>query len=325
MPTLERAPTRPYRTVLMNSRRWDGFRPRPGDIVVATYPKCGTTWTQRIVDMLIHQSTAPRTIMELYPWLDATFFAPVAEDLATLEGQTHRRAIKSHLPFDSLPVYDAVKYVHVARDGRDACFSFHNHMRSFTDTAHEKVGGAAVELMAELGMPADAPAPAPPETPEDPRDFYLNWMDEAEAGPQPLTDLSFFEFEMTYWRERARPNLLLVHYNDLKADLAGEIARISDFLEIDTPAATVAEIAAAAGFDAMKAQGPDLLPTVEVMFQGGSQTFLNKGTNGRWKAALTGEDLARFDRLSTAKFTPAARAWIEGGRLAAGDPRGADN
>lgn len=316
MPELLRAPTREYRSVVMDSHRWDNFRPRAGDIVVATYPKCGTTWTQRIVDMLIHQSAAPRPIMETYPWLDATFFNPISVDLETLEAQTHRRAIKSHLPFDSLPVYDGVKYIHVARDGRDACFSFHNHMRGFTQEARERLGQAAAELFGD-----EAPPPQP-EPPEDVVEFYRNWIAEAEGDVPPgaPVEMPFFEYEMTYWRERRRPSLLLVHYNDLKADLANEIARISAFLEIDTPPAMLAEIASAAHFENMKAQGAALLPIVDVLFDHGHHRFLNKGTNGRWKDVLNDADLARFDRLSESKFSPSARAWIEGGRLAAGDP-----
>src|SRR5258706_6023976 len=140
MPKLERAPTREVRTPIMDSHRWDGFAARSGDVVVATYPKCGTTWTQRIVDLLIFQDPAPRPIMETAPWLDARFFAPVEDDLATLKAQTHRRAVKSHLPFDALPIYEGVKYIHVARDGRDAFISWHNHVSGFTPEAKMRIG-----------------------------------------------------------------------------------------------------------------------------------------------------------------------------------------
>ena len=87
-------PVRGYRSMIMNSARWDDFRPRDGDVIVATYPKCGTTWTQRIVSLLIHQSPAPRDIMGEAPWVDTTLFGPAAPILATLEAQTHRRSMK---------------------------------------------------------------------------------------------------------------------------------------------------------------------------------------------------------------------------------------
>lgn len=313
MPQLVRAPTREYLTPMMDSHRWANFQPRDGDVVVATYPKCGTTWTQRIVDLLIHQSTEARPIIETYPWLDATFFAPIEDNLATLEAQTHRRAIKSHLPFDSLPIYDTMRYIHVARDGRDACFSFHNHESAYTPEVRADFSARAAADPRFRDRPV-------PET--DLGEYYRRWMDEAEAD-EPWgvgIELPFFEYEMTYWRERARPNLLLVHYADMKADLPGEVARIAAFLDIDVAPDKLAELAGAAQFETMKSQGPSLLPALPFVFQGGSDRFINKGVNGRWQGVLTGDDLARFDRLSAAKLTPAARAWIEGGRLAAGDP-----
>jgi aryl sulfotransferase len=312
MTTLVRAPTREYRSPIMDSHRWDNFRPRQGDVVVATYPKCGTTWTQRIVDLLIHQSPDPRPIMQTYPWLDATFFAPIEENLATLEAQTHRRAIKSHLPFDSLPVFEGVKYIHVARDGRDACTSFHNHQLGFTEEAKRRVSEVN-------GMP---PGFGPPPTPEDPREFFLQWIAQAEhPESSPFPDLPFFEYEMTYWRERMRPNLLLVHYNDLKADLPGEMRRISKFLDIDTPDSALEKLAAAATFEGMKSQGAGILPGIETFFDKGPERFLNKGTNGRWKDFLGEDDLARYAALAKQRLSPSAGAWIEKGRLAAGDPR----
>ena len=44
--------------------------------------------------------------------------------------------------------------------------------------------------------------------------------------------MSFFDFEVTYWEERKRPNLLMVNYSDLLADLDGEMRRVSAFLDI---------------------------------------------------------------------------------------------
>jgi aryl sulfotransferase len=310
MPQLLRAPTRTYQNSFMDARRWNGYRPRDGDIVVATYPKSGTTWMQRIVDLLIHQTPDARPIMETYPFLEAVMMAPIEVQLATLEAQTHRRALKSHLPFDSLPVFDTVKYIHVARDGRDACFSMHNHIRGLTPEGLRIVMGGV--------GPDDEPLPT---VPEDPLAFYRQWIGDAEAGrPTWTMGLPYFDFEMTYWRERSAPNLLLVHYNDLKADLEREMSRIAAFLDMDCPAKRLAELAAAAEFAVMKTQGDALLPKAKTMWDHGADRFLNKGTNDRWKDVLTAADLARFEALADARLTDGAKAWLQAGRTIAGDP-----
>ena len=323
MTTLERAPTREVRSPVMDSSRWDGFAIRPDDIVIATYPKCGTTWTQRIVDLLVFQDPAPRAIMDTAVWLDSRIFATREEDAATLEAQKHRRFIKSHLPFDALPIYDTVKYIHVARDGRDAFLSWHNHERGFTPEAKMRVGAIIMNdpVLAPLMM-AGGP---PPEMPEDPQVYFQTWIARAEEEPRtgPGVELSYFDFENTYWSERDRKNLLFVHYNDLKADLAGEMRRISEFLEIDTPPDRLATLAKAAEFDSMKANGEALLPKIGQYFDNGPQRFLNKGTNGRWRDILTEADLARYEAVFRRKVSPACADWLEHGRLGAGDPRSA--
>jgi aryl sulfotransferase len=320
MTKLERAPTRAYRTPVMDHTRWENLAIRPDDIVIATYPKVGTTWTQRIVDLLVFQDPAPRAIMDASVWLDSRIFGSLEDDLATLEAQSHRRFIKSHLPFDSLPIYDTVKYIHVARDGRDAFMSWHNHVLGFTPETRMKVGAIIMSDPALAHMMAGGP---PPKTPEDPQEFFQTWIEQAEAEPRtgPGVDLSYFDFENTYWAERRRENLLFVHYADLKADLAGEMGRISEFLEIDTPPERLAALARAASFEAMQAQGEALLPKIGDHFDHGSKRFLNKGVNGRWRDVLTEADLARYEAVFRRKVSPACADWLEHGRLGAGDPR----
>ena len=315
MVKLLRAPTREFRTAIMDSHRWDEFVPRLDDIVIATYSKCGTTWTQRIVDLLIFQTPEPRPVVSTAPWLDATFFAPVEEDLAKLKAQTHRRFIKTHMPFDSVPLYEGVKYIHVGRDGRDARMSMHNHMIGFRPEMRQRMAEVA---KAVPGLPMRG---APPS--QDPRQFFLDWLADAEAEVTEGfgIDLPFFEFENTYWRERKRENVLFVHYNDLKADLAGEMRRIAVFLSINVPDDIMPKLVEAATFQSMKRDGDALVPMAKMAWDRGADRFINQGTNNRWKDVLTADDLARYDALARRKWSTSTEAWVRQGRLSAGDPR----
>lgn len=308
MPTRE--PTRTVRNWVMDSRHWNRFNPRPDDIVIATPPKCGTTWMQRIVSLLVFQSTDPVPLHEISPWLDCRFMMPLDVMLPMLEAQAHRRFVKSHLPFDALPVHDEVRYIHVARDGRDACMSMYNHAMNYTPDALARFD--AIGMGDEtLGKPMPALA-------RDPRQFFRDWIstgEESHGG-------HFFETETSYWHERGRNNLLLVHYNDLKADLDGEMRRISAFLGIPIDEEIWPTLVEAARFENMKAQGRDLLPGIGMAFQGGHESFLYRGTNGRWRELLRDDDLALYEEKA-AVLAPALRRWLAEGRLRAGDPRDA--
>lgn len=303
MPMLLRPALKEVRTWGFDSRRWAGYAPRSDDIVIATYPKCGTTWMQRIVCMLVFRSVTPRPLGKVSPWLDSRR-VPIRETLDEIEAQTHRRFIKSHLPLDALPLYEEVRYIHVARDGRDACASFHNHVQAYT--------ARALSNLDRNGMEDESVGRPFPRAADSIRSYFRDWI-AADPANGPAPGMDFFAFERSYWDERARSNLLLVHYNDLKDDLAGEVRRIAAFLEIECSSDLLADITAAASFDAMRRDGEQLLPDAGT-FQGGAGRFLYKGTNGRWRDELTAEDIALYDARSAAGFDADCAAWVSRGR-----------
>ena len=306
---------REYRTWIFDSRRWAHYQPRPDDIVIATYPKCGTTWTQRIVGLLVFQTPEPRPVMNISAWIDRRFPQPIEAVIAQIEAQTHRRFLKSHLPLDGLPLYDEVKYIHVARDGRDVCMSYHHHCRGFTD--------ATLAALNKSGMDDESFARPYPAIAADPGEFFHHWIttgatpDAADGSPA----MSFFHFEKTWWDARARPNVLLVHYNDLKADLPGEMRRIAEFLDISTDAAVWPSLVEAAGFDAMRRDADVLVGATGAGFKEGGRTFVHKGINERWRGVVSDADLALYERKAAAAFSPECARWVAQGRLRAGDPR----
>jgi aryl sulfotransferase len=132
---------------------------------------------------------------------------------------------------------------------------------------------------------------------------------------------NFFAMERTWWAERERPNVLLVHYNDLKADLEGEMRRIAAFLGITIPENVWPDLVTAAGFEAMRKNGATLLPRAALSWDKGHERFINKGTNERWREELTHEDAAMYEARAAQELSPALSNWLTRGRLQAGDPR----
>lgn len=311
---LIRGPVRDYRTWSIDSRRWQSYRPRPDDIVIATSPKCGTTWTQQIVSSLIFQDATPRPISEVSLWPDTRFRLSSDELVLALEAQSHRRFLKTHVPIDGLPLYSEVHYIHVARDGRDAAMAMHNHYGGFTETH--------LQLLDRIGLEDPHIGRPYPRLPPDEAEYVRLWLTEPVIDGQEdgLPTPSFFDLEVGFWAERLRPNVLLVHFNDLKADLDGEMRRIAAFLDIAVNETFWDQLVTAAGFETMRAAGATLMPPTAHYLVGGSDRFFNKGVNGRWRDSLGEAELVLYAAKVHAKFTPALAAWIEGGRLMAGDP-----
>ncbi|KAK8783646.1 hypothetical protein V5799_009991 [Amblyomma americanum] len=170
------------------------YKPRPGDVFVATYPKCGTTWAQYIAYGIFHDGQPPRDLAEFFeesPYMEL-FGADVIEDMP---GQG---TIKTHLPFDKQNFSARAKYIYVARNPYDVCVSVYYHFKS--------------EVPAQL----------------DNVDFghYLrHFIDGTGAYGSYLEDSL-----LPWYTRRNDPNVLFLTYEDLHADAKLQVKRIADML-----------------------------------------------------------------------------------------------
>jgi aryl sulfotransferase len=101
--------TRETQNCICDSTRWNGFKFRDDDVVIATYAKTGTTWTQQIVGNLIFHG-ADFDAFATSPWVDFRLH-PLDQVMEMLEAQKHRRFLKTHLPLDALVFAPEAKYL----------------------------------------------------------------------------------------------------------------------------------------------------------------------------------------------------------------------
>jgi aryl sulfotransferase len=296
--------SRIYQNYVADSTRWERFIPRTDDIVIATSPKSGTTWMQFIVLNLIFQKRDLPPVHEVSPWLDQVV-APVDQVIAKLDAQQHRRFIKTHLPLDGLPFYPQIKYIVVGRDPRDASMSFWNHYSNFTEEAYAKFNGNPSRVGDSL-----------PRCPQDIHEYWHNWITRGafDWTTEGYPTLPNMHHAQTWWDFRHLDNILFVHYNDMLSDLKGEIHRVAEFLNIALSDEEIADLARATSFSAMKQIADRVAPSAGMPWKGGAQTFMFKGTNGRWKEILSAEELALYNAAVARVLTPDCALWLEQGR-----------
>jgi aryl sulfotransferase len=286
-----------YRSALMDGTRWASYNHRPGDIFVCASPKCGTTWMQTIVASLLWpDGDFPDAVIEIGPWFDGRIF-DFDELMARLEAQSHRRFIKTHTPADGIPIFDKASYIVVARDGRDAFVSFVNHRKNLRDDLIERLNTDAMAQSVDPVVKFRG----------DIHGFFERW----------ITDAPPLRYLASWWDLRDEPNVLLVHYNDLQADLEREMRRVAGFLDIDIPEALWAGVVERCTFERMREEA-EKIGDFQRLFEGGAESFLFKGANGRWRGVLTEGELQRYQDRVQELLAPEAANWLEHGSLVTG-------
>ena len=282
-----------YLGPLTDNRRWDMLDIRPDDVFVVTPPKCGTTWMQTIVALLLSGDPEVETELSVkMPWVDIRI-REMPEVAERLDAMTHRRSMKSHTPMDGLPLDDQAQYICVFRHPLDAHFSYRKHLRNIPMPwfdhwyPEDDVDGVTF------------------------RRFLDGGAEGFDGDAMPLAHI------IQHYKAAAalavRPNVSLFHYADMIRDLPGTFTKLADLLDITHSPHVLDQLIQAATFDNMKANATRFAPSGGKGFMRSDTEFFNSGTSGKWDGNLTDKELQAYELMMDAHLTPKGRAWLEYG------------
>lgn len=190
------------------------FEPRPSDVLIATYAKAGTTWMQQIIHGLRTGGDMDfDEITEVCPWIE------LAHDMGLDLDADHKaapRAFKTHMNGDEVP--PGCRYIYIIRDPKDVALSFYNFMVGW----HLEPGAISLATFVE--------------------EFFV----------EPHMSGTYWVHLLTWWPRRNRPDTLFLSYEDMKADLAGTVARVAGFIGVEAGQDTLDIATRQAGFEFMK-------------------------------------------------------------------------
>ena len=181
----------------------DEYQPTSHDVFIVTQMKCGTTWMQQVVYETLLRGEGDivergSTMYAHSPWLEARKSVPIEEAPLISEARPSR-IIKTHLPATHCPWSEDARYIYVARHPV-SCFA------SCVDFIATNVGAMAPPLsMTEEWFKSDE---------------WMWW------GTWPA--------HVQGWWEKAQTNdnVLFLHFEDMKADLAHIVDQVAEFLGI---------------------------------------------------------------------------------------------
>lgn len=279
-----------------DSTNWDFVEFREGDVVAANWAKAGITWLQQILLQLIHNGDASVKVRDSGIWLD-WWTIPKTDIPKWTNAIPGRRVFKTHLPADALNLLPQVKYVYIGRDVRDVVWSFYPHLRNYTDEL-VALANSAPHRKTER----DFIVPT-----SDIRTYYHSFLENDGAPYWP-----FWESVQSWWDVRGLPNIMLVHYQNLKDDLPGMIRKIATFIDAPITPDAWPKILEHCSFNYMKAHKDELLPIDS--FKDKGATFMHKGETGRWRAVLSEEEIAKADRIAGQHLSRDCAHWLKTGQ-----------
>ena len=243
------------------------FRPRPTDVIISPFAKCGTTWLQQIVHGLRTGGDMDfEDIYDVVPWID------VARELGhDLDGdqRAEPRAFKSHCSWDEVP--KGCRYIVSFRDPKDVALSMYRFMEGW---------------WFEPGtIPID--------------EFVERRSFDRETGPD------YWHHLGSWLSQRDNPDVLLITYEEMKDDLRGIIEAIADFIGIEADQARLDIATRQSSYEFMsRNKGPFAEPLIRARSEdvadlppGSDAAKVRTGSVGDHRHDLPPAMLARFDEI----------------------------
>ncbi|MGI9369022.1 MAG: sulfotransferase domain-containing protein [Ruegeria sp.] len=291
-----------YRGSITDPNRWSTWHPRLGDILICTPPKSGTTWTQTMVAMLIHEkSTLPEAVHVMSPWVDANLGVPANEVAAALARQNKRRVVKTHTPADGFPLWDGVKVISVYRHPLDVFFSLRKHNANVNEPDGDEPMCWPLDKAFRYFIEEDA---------------YLDDFDRDKLATVTR------HYSQTVLSGRI-PNLKTLHYADLLQNSHRAVEIVANAAEIDVSAKVIEDVASATSFSSMKSKAAEYAPVGGTGFWKSDAKFFDSASSGKWHGVLSDDQVNAYSaRLKELVPDDASRAWLEFGNAATSRQQG---
>lgn len=168
------------------------FEPRPSDVIISPFAKCGTTWLQQIFHTLRTRGDSDyHDISAVVPWIETA--ASLGQDLGA-EQKANPRGFKSHLGWDLVP--KGARYIVSIRDPKDALVSMYRFMEGW----YIEPGTIPLATFA--------------------RESYMN----ETAGPG---GPGYWAHLASWWEVRHDPAVLLLSYEQMSGNPEATIRRVA--------------------------------------------------------------------------------------------------